>query len=117
MENNHFGTHEFMDLCEQAGSNPSSVATLAAHRAGNDEGVEYMTSDADSPMANLRRKNGREKPWKLHYFAVGNEIGVVAATCALSITPTFTSATTRSSKIIPATTSTGSCGASDDDYN
>ena len=28
------------------------------------EWVEYMTSDADSPMANLRRQNGREKPWK-----------------------------------------------------
>ena len=37
------------------------------------EWVEYMTSDADSPMANLRRQNGREQPWKLPYFGVGNE--------------------------------------------
>ena len=37
------------------------------------EWVEYMTSDADSPMANLRRQNGREKPWRLKYFGVGNE--------------------------------------------
>jgi alpha-N-arabinofuranosidase len=37
------------------------------------EWVEYMTSDADSPMANLRRKNGQDKPWKVPYFAVGNE--------------------------------------------
>jgi alpha-L-arabinofuranosidase len=37
------------------------------------EWVEYMTSDADSPMANLRRQNGREKPWKVKYFGVGNE--------------------------------------------
>ena len=37
------------------------------------EWVEYMTSDADSPIANLRRKNGREKPWQLTYFGVGNE--------------------------------------------
>ena len=35
--------------------------------------VEYMTSDADSPMANLRRENGRDKPWKVKYFGVGNE--------------------------------------------
>ncbi len=35
--------------------------------------VEYITSDANSPMANLRRKNGRDRPWKLPYFSVGNE--------------------------------------------
>ena len=35
--------------------------------------VEYMTSDGDSPMANLRRKNGRDKAWKLKYLGVGNE--------------------------------------------
>ncbi len=37
------------------------------------EWVEYMTSDAQSPMANLRRKNGRQEPWKVAYFGVGNE--------------------------------------------
>jgi alpha-N-arabinofuranosidase len=37
------------------------------------EWVEYMTSDADSTMANLRRQNGRDKPWELPYFGVGNE--------------------------------------------
>jgi alpha-N-arabinofuranosidase len=37
------------------------------------EWVEYMTSDSNSNLANLRRQNGREKPWKLPYFAVGNE--------------------------------------------
>ena len=37
------------------------------------EWVEYMTSDSDSALAELRRQNGREKPWKLPYFGVGNE--------------------------------------------
>jgi alpha-N-arabinofuranosidase len=37
------------------------------------EWVEYMTSPADSPMAKLRRANGRDKPWKVPYLAVGNE--------------------------------------------
>jgi alpha-N-arabinofuranosidase len=32
-----------------------------------------MTSDAQSPMANLRRKNGRQEPWKVQFFGVGNE--------------------------------------------
>jgi alpha-N-arabinofuranosidase len=37
------------------------------------EWVEYISSDADSPMANWRRANGRKEPWKLRYFGVGNE--------------------------------------------
>jgi len=37
------------------------------------EWVEYMTFDGESPMSNLRKANGREKPWKLKYFGVGNE--------------------------------------------
>jgi alpha-N-arabinofuranosidase len=35
--------------------------------------VEYMTFDGDSEMANLRRANGRDKPWRVKYFGVGNE--------------------------------------------
>jgi alpha-N-arabinofuranosidase len=35
--------------------------------------LEYMTSDTDSTLAELRRANGRDKPWKVNYFAVGNE--------------------------------------------
>jgi alpha-N-arabinofuranosidase len=37
------------------------------------EWVEYMTSDAVSPMANLRRQNGRDKAWRVPYFGLGNE--------------------------------------------
>ena len=37
------------------------------------EWVEYMTFDGISPMANLRKANGHEKPWKVDYFGVGNE--------------------------------------------
>ena len=37
------------------------------------EWVEYMTSDSNSTIANLRRQNGRDKPWRLKYFGVGNE--------------------------------------------
>jgi len=32
-----------------------------------------LTSDGDSPMANLRRKNGRDKAWKVKFLGVGNE--------------------------------------------
>jgi alpha-N-arabinofuranosidase len=74
VENNHFGTHEFMDLCEQIGAEPYVCGNVGSGTVQEMmEWVEYMTSDADSPMANLRRQNGREKPWKVKYFGVGNE--------------------------------------------
>jgi len=74
VENNHFGTHEFFDLCEQLGTEPYICGNVGSGTVQEMmEWVEYMTSDADSPMANLRRQNGRDKPWKLTYFGVGNE--------------------------------------------
>jgi len=74
VENNHFGTHEFLDLCEQLGTEPYVCGNVGSGTPQEMmEWVEYMTSDAESPMANLRRQNGREEPWKLKYFGVGNE--------------------------------------------
>ena len=35
--------------------------------------VEYITFDGVSPMADLRRQNGREAPWRIKYWGVGNE--------------------------------------------
>ena len=35
--------------------------------------MEYVTSDAISPMTELRKKNGREKPWKVKFWGIGNE--------------------------------------------
>jgi alpha-N-arabinofuranosidase len=73
-ENNHFGTHEFMDLCEQIGCDAYICGNVGSGSVQEMmEWVEYLTSDASSPMANLRRKNGREKPWTVRYFGVGNE--------------------------------------------
>jgi alpha-N-arabinofuranosidase len=74
VENNHFGTHEFLDFCEQIGAEPYVSGNVGSGTVQEmQEWVEYMTSPSNSPMANLRRKNGREQPWKVPYFAVGNE--------------------------------------------
>jgi alpha-N-arabinofuranosidase len=35
--------------------------------------LEYMTADGDTELAKLRRANGRDKPWKVSFFGVGNE--------------------------------------------
>ncbi|MDR1012010.1 MAG: alpha-N-arabinofuranosidase [Opitutaceae bacterium] len=86
VENNHFGTHEFMDLCEQIGAAPYVCGNVGSGSVQEMmEWVEYMTSGADSPMANLRRANGRDQPWKLPYFGVGNE----SWGCGGNMTPEF----------------------------
>lgn len=74
VENNHFGTHEFLDLCELLGAEPYVSLNVGSGTVQEAmEWVEYMTSPASSPMANLRRANGREQPWKVKYVGVGNE--------------------------------------------
>jgi alpha-N-arabinofuranosidase len=74
VENNHFGTHEFLDFCELIGTEPYVCLNVGSGTVQEAmEWVEYMTSDAKSPMANLRRANGREKPWNVPFLAVGNE--------------------------------------------
>ena len=73
-ENNHFGTHEFLDFCEQVGCEPYICGNVGSGTVEEfSDWVEYITFDGVSPMADLRRKNGREKPWKVKYWAVGNE--------------------------------------------
>lgn len=73
-EDNSFGTHEFMELCEQIGCEPYIAGNLGSGTVQElAEWVEYMTFDGVSPMAELRKKNGREKPWKLKYLGIGNE--------------------------------------------
>jgi len=74
-ENNAFGTHEFMDFAELIGAD-----AYVSGNVGNGspqeiaDWVEYMTSDTHSTLANERRANGREKPWALPYFGLGNEL-------------------------------------------
>ncbi len=74
VEDNSFGTHEFLDLCEQVGTEPYICGNLGSGSVEEmSKWVEYMTFDGESPMAELRRKNGRDKPWKVTLWGVGNE--------------------------------------------
>jgi len=74
VENNEFGTHEFLDFCSQIGCEPYVSGNVGSGTVQEMmEWVEYMTSDANSPLANLRRQNGRDQPWRIPFFGVGNE--------------------------------------------
>lgn len=74
VENNHFGTHEFMDLVDLLGCEAYICGNVGSGSVQEMmEWVEYLTSDAKSPMADLRRANGRDDAWHVKYFGVGNE--------------------------------------------
>ena len=74
VEDNSFGTHEFMELCEQIGCEPYIAVNLGSGTVQEAaEWVEYMTAESDSTFAELRKKNGRKEPWKVKYLGIGNE--------------------------------------------
>lgn len=74
VEDNSFGTHEFFELCDQLGCDAYINGNVGSGTVQEmSEWVEYMTFDGLSPMSELRKKNGREEPWEVKYFGVGNE--------------------------------------------
>lgn len=74
VENNHFGTHEFLELCAQLGCEPYINGNVGSGTVREmSEWVEYMTFGGESPMSERRKKNGHVEPWKVQYFGVGNE--------------------------------------------
>lgn len=73
-ENNHFGTHEFLDLCDQLACEPYICGNVGSGTVQEmSQWVEYVNFGGVSPMANLRAANGRKEPWKVKYWGVGNE--------------------------------------------
>ncbi|MGW6276828.1 alpha-N-arabinofuranosidase [Kribbella sp. NPDC055071] len=73
-ENNHFGTHEFMALCELLGADPYVSGNVGSGTVREmSEWVEYLTRAGDSPMVRLRKANGRDEPWRVPFWGIGNE--------------------------------------------
>ncbi|MCB9274223.1 MAG: alpha-N-arabinofuranosidase [Lewinellaceae bacterium] len=73
-EDNSFGTHDFLNMCELLGTEPYLSANVGSGTVQElAEWIQYVNHDGVSPMASLRRQNGREKPWNVKYWGVGNE--------------------------------------------
>jgi alpha-N-arabinofuranosidase len=74
-DNNSFGTNEFMNFAELVGADAYISGNMGSMTPLNmARWMEYMTSSENSTLANERRKNGRDKPWTVKYFGLGNEI-------------------------------------------
>ena len=68
VEDNSFGTHEFLNLCEMLGIEPYISGNVGSGTVEElAKWVEYMTAKEGS-MAELRAKNGRKEPWKVKYL-------------------------------------------------
>ena len=73
-ESNEFGTHEFLDFVELIGADAyvnGNVGSGSPQEMA--EWLQYMTSDQATTLTAERARNGHPKPWKIAYFAVGNE--------------------------------------------
>src|SRR5699024_995576 len=74
VEDNSFGTHEFMDLVELLGTEAYVNGNVGSGTVREmSDWIEYLTRADDSPMAALRRENGRDEPWTVPFFGIGNE--------------------------------------------
>lgn len=85
-EDNSFGTHEFLDVCAQIGAEPYIAGNVGSGTVQEFmQWVQYVNFDGTSPMSKLRGENGREKPWSVRFWGVGNE----AWGCGGTMTPEF----------------------------
>lgn len=73
-EHNAVGTHEFFEFAELIGAKTYlSVNVGSGSPAEAAQWVEYITAPGHSRLADMRRANGRQQPWKIDYIGIGNE--------------------------------------------
>ena len=73
-EDNGVGTHEFLELAQKLGTEPFIVGNVGSGTTREmSEWWEYVNQPGGSPMADLRRKNGRQEPWNVRFWGIGNE--------------------------------------------
>lgn len=85
-EDNSFGTHEFLELCNLLGCQPyvaGNVGSGTPEEMSN--WLEYLNFKGKSTLADQRRQNGREEPWNVSFWGVGNE----SWGCGGSMTPEY----------------------------
>lgn len=73
-EDNSFGTHEFLELCQLLNTEPYISANVGSGTVEEmSQWVEYLNFGGVSPMSELRKENGKTSPWKVRFWGVGNE--------------------------------------------
>ena len=75
VEDNRFGTHEFLEYCDRLKTEPYLCANFGTGSWDEaQQWVEYCNGSGETTTAKLRQKNGRQEPWKVKYWGLGNEM-------------------------------------------
>ncbi|MDB5111810.1 MAG: alpha-N-arabinofuranosidase [Mucilaginibacter sp.] len=86
VEDNSFGTNEFLKLCGLLGCEPYITANVGSGTVDEmSKWVEYLNFDGESPVTKLRALNGHPAPYKVSFWGVGNE----SWGCGGNMTPSF----------------------------
>jgi alpha-L-arabinofuranosidase len=73
-EDNSFGTHDFLNMCELLGAEPYLSGNVGSGTVQElADWVQYTNFNGKSPMSDLRKANGRNEPWKVKLWGIGNE--------------------------------------------
>ena len=119
-EDNSFGTHNFLNLCKELGAEPYLSGNVGSGGVQElADWVQYTNYKGKSPMSDLRRENGREEPWTVKFWGIGNE----AWGCGGNMRPEYyvdiyrKYATFMSGADVEGGLYKIASGASDDDYN
>jgi alpha-N-arabinofuranosidase len=74
VEDNSFGTQEFLRLCELLGSKAYLAGNLGSGTPREmKQWIEYCNFDVDTTQVRRRKSNGRDKPFNVQYWGIGNE--------------------------------------------
>lgn len=73
-EDNSFGTHDFLELCTLLGAEPYISVNVGSGTVQEvADWVQYVNFEGISPMSELRKEHGRESPWQVKFWGIGNE--------------------------------------------
>ena len=85
-EDNSFGTHEFLKLCELLHCEPYIAGNVGSGTVEEmAKWVEYLNCGAETTVTNMRKANGHPEPFKVTFWGVGNE----SWGCGGNMTPEF----------------------------
>lgn len=73
-EDNSFGTHEFLELCKLLNTEPYIAGNVGSGTVDEmSKWVEYLNSNSNSTVVQMRKKNGHPAPYNVSFWGVGNE--------------------------------------------
>ena len=74
VEDNSFGTREFLELCGLIGCEPYLAANVGSGTVEEMANwMEYLNSNADTPLTRQRAQNGHPLPYQVTMWGIGNE--------------------------------------------